>query len=275
MSKQASGRASSAMGETVALGGMIMIGLQGKVALVTGGGSGIGRATARAFARDGVQVIVADQHFEAGEETVQLIEAAHGSALFVGMDVRQASSVESAIQRVIQTYGRLDCAVNNAGIEGSILPAAEQSEHDVEQTLDVNLKGVWLCMRSELRQMLRQGGGGSIVNMSSILGLRGGANYAIYSASKHGIIGLTRSSAREYAPFGIRINAVCPGTIRTAMLDRELATRPQAEAEWIAAHPVGRLGLPEEVAEAVIWLCSDAASFVIGHALVVDGGRTA
>ncbi|MGE5335576.1 MAG: glucose 1-dehydrogenase [Nitrososphaerota archaeon] len=252
-----------------------MTGLQGKVALVTGGGSGIGRATAHAFARDGVHVIVADQHFEAGEETVRLIEAAHGSALFVGMDVRQASDVESAIQRAIQTYGRLDCAVNNAGIEGSMLPAAEQSEHDVEQTLDVNLKGVWLCMRSELHQMLQQGDGGSIVNISSILGLRGGANYAIYSASKHGIIGLTRSAAREYAPFGIRINAVCPGTIRTAMFERELAIRPEAEAEWIAAHPVGRLGLPGEVAEAVIWLCSDAASFVIGHALVVDGGRTA
>jgi NAD(P)-dependent dehydrogenase (short-subunit alcohol dehydrogenase family) len=254
---------------------MIVNGLQGKVTLVTGGGSGIGRATALAFARDSAHVIVAEQHVEAGEETVRLIEANGGSALFIWMDVRQASAVESAIQRAVQIYGRLDCAVNNAGIEGSILPAAEQSEHDVEQTIGVNLEGVWRCMRSELRQMLQQGGGGSIVNMSSILGLRGGANYAIYSASKHGIIGLTRSAAREYAPVGIRINAVSPGTIRTAMLERELAMHPEAESGWIAAHPVGRLGLPEEVAEAVVWLCSDASSFVIGHTLVVDGGRTA
>lgn len=252
-----------------------MHGLQGKVTLVTGGGSGIGRATALAFARNGAHVVVADQDLEAGEETARLIEANGGSALFTWMDVRQASAVESAIQRSVQTYGRLDCAVNNAGIEGSMLPASEQSEHDVEQTLEVNLKGVWLCMRGELRQMLQQGGGGGIVNVSSILGLRGGANYAIYSASKHGVIGLTRSAAREYAPFGIRINAVCPGTIRTAMLERELAIHPEAEAVWIATHPVGRLGLPEEVAEAVVWLCSEAASFVIGHALVVDGGRTA
>ena len=258
-----------------ALGGKIVNGLQGKVTLVTGGGSGIGRATALAFARGGAQVVVADQDIEAGEETVRLIEAGGSSALFTWMDVRQASAVESAIQRSVQTYGRLDCAVNNAGIEGSIVAVSEQSEHEVEQTIEVNLKGIWLCLRSELRQMLQQGGGGSIVNMSSILGLQGAANYAIYSASKHGVIGLTRSAAREYAPFGIRINAVCPGTIRTAMLERELAIHPEAEAVWIAAHPVGRLGLPEEVAEAVVWLCSDAASFVIGHALVVDGGRTA
>ncbi len=252
-----------------------MHGLQGKVSLVTGGGSGIGRASALAFAREGAHVIIVDQYRDAGEETVRLIVADGGSARFALADVRRASAVDAVIQQAVQTYGRLDCAVNNAGIEGSILPAAEQSEQDVEQTLQVNLKGVWLCMRGELRQMLQQHDGGAIVNMSSILGLRGGASYATYSASKHGVIGLTRSAAREYAPFGIRINAVCPGTIRTAMLERELATHPEAEAEWIAAHPVGRLGLPEEVAEAVIWLCSDAASFVVGHALVVDGGRIA
>ncbi|MEF3274088.1 MAG: SDR family oxidoreductase [Chloroflexus sp.] len=245
----------------------------GKVALVTGGASGIGRASARAFARAGARVVIADVSIEGGEETVAQIRADGGEAMFVPTDVSQALSVETLIQRIIDQYGRLDFAHNNAAIEGAIAPTADYSEDDWDRTLNVNLKGTWLCMKYEIRQMLRQGGG-CIVNTASVVGLVGTPGLPAYCAAKGGVVQLTRAAALEYAKAGIRINAVCPGAIQTPMLNRLLAT-PGAETSTLAAIPLGRIGQPEEVAGAVIWLCSDAASYVTGHLMVVDGGLVA
>ncbi len=246
-------------------------GLVGKVALVTGGSSGIGRASAVAFAREGARVVVADVDESGGNETVSRIGAAGGEAIFVTTDVSQATAVERLIATAVATYGKLDCAHNNAGIEGSMLPIADCSEADWDRTMAVNLKGVWLCMKYEIVQMLAQGSG-AIVNTASVAGLRGFRALGDYVASKHAVVGLTRAAALDYAQAGLRINAVCPGTIRTPMVDRAIGGDPEVELAWLASEPMGRMGTPGEVAEAVVWLCSAAASFVTGHAMLVDGG---
>ncbi len=248
--------------------------LEGRVAIVTGGGSGIGRASALAFAREGAKVVVADVAEEGGHGTQRMINEADGEAIFVRTDVSKAAEVERLINITVKTYGRLDCAHNNAGIEGVIARTAECTEENWDRTISINLKGVWLCMKFEIPQMLRQGSG-VIVNTSSVAGLVGFEGLPAYCASKGGIIQLTRAAALEYAKRGIRINAVCPGVIRTPMVDRVTGRKPEAEAQFIASEPMGRMGNPEEIAEAVVWMCSDAASFVTGHPLVVDGGMIA
>lgn len=247
---------------------------EGKVALVTGASSGIGRASALAFAREGAKVIVADVLVEGGEETVRMIKEAGGEALFVKTDVSKASEVENLIHKAVETYGRLDCASNNAGIEGKSAPTADCTEENWDRTININLKGAWFCMKYEIPQMLKQGGG-AIVNTASVAGLVGFQGLPAYSASKGGIIQLTRVAALEYAKAGIRVNAVCPGVIRTSMVERLQGGQAEAEAGFIAMEPVGRMGKPEEIAEAIVWLCSDAASFVTGHPMVVDGGLVA
>jgi NAD(P)-dependent dehydrogenase (short-subunit alcohol dehydrogenase family) len=247
--------------------------LKGKVALVTGGGSGIGRATALTFAREGAKVVVADIEVDGGQATARMIEAAEGEAVFVEVDVSQAAAVKAMVSQAIETYGRLDCAFNNAGILGSMGAAtADYPEEAWHQVIGINLTGVWLCMKYEIQQMLKQKGG-AIVNTASVMGLVGSGNPA-YGASKHGVVGLTKSAALSYSQEGIRVNAVCPGFIDTPLLE-PLLGNPQVVADIIARHPIGRLGQPEEVAETVVWLCSDAASFVTGHAMVVDGGYVA
>ena len=246
---------------------------EGKVALVTGGGSGIGRATALAFSGKGAAVVVADVA-AGGEETAAMIRQGGGQAIFVPTDVSQAAQVEEMVGRGVESYGRLDFACNNAGIEGDMAATAESTEQNWDRVLAVNLKGVWLCMRQEIRQMLRQGGG-AIVNISSVAGLVGFANLPAYCATKGGIVQLTRTAALEYAQQGIRINAVCPGGIRTPMLDRIEASQPDMHETLVGLHPMGRLGRPEEVAAAVVWLCSDAASFITGVPVPVDGGFVA
>jgi NAD(P)-dependent dehydrogenase (short-subunit alcohol dehydrogenase family) len=246
--------------------------LQDKVALVTGGSAGIGRATALAMAREGARVVIANRGVAGGEETVRLIAAAGGQATFIQTDVAQAADVEALITRAVETYGRLDCAFNNAGYEGMRLPTADVPEEDWERTLRINLTGVWLCMKYVIRQMLKQGGG-VIVNMSSVVGHTGrpGISPALV-ACHHGIIGLTRQAALEYARHGLRINAVCPTVTRTPRFLRVHGSNPEVEARMAAGNPSGRIGEPEDAAEAVVWLCSEAASFVVGHTLVVDGG---
>jgi len=246
----------------------------GKVALVTGAASGIGRASALAFAREGAKTVVADILVEGGEETVRLIKEAGGEALFVKTDVSKAAEVEALIQKVVDIYGRLDYAHNNAGIEGTMAPTADCTEENWDRTININLKGIWLCMKYEIPQMLKQGGG-AIVNTASVAGLVGFQGLPAYCASKGGVIQLTRAAALEYAEAGIRVNAVCPGVIRTPMVQRILSIQPEMEAALTTMEPVGRMGEPEEIAEAVVWLCSDAASFVTGHPMVVDGGLVA
>jgi NAD(P)-dependent dehydrogenase (short-subunit alcohol dehydrogenase family) len=245
--------------------------LQGKAALVTGGASGIGRAAALAFAREGAKVVVSDVVVAGGEETVTLIKAAGGEALFVKADVAKPAEVEAVIASVVAAYGRLDCAVNNAGIEGVMASTVDCTEENWDRIIAVNLKGVWLCMKAEIAQMLKQGGG-VIVNIASVAGLVGFSGLPAYVASKHGVVGLTKTAALEYAKSGIRINAVCPGVIQTPMLERLFQSNPQAGEASAALEPVGRLGQPGEIAEAAVWLCSDAASFVTGLPMAVDGG---
>jgi NAD(P)-dependent dehydrogenase (short-subunit alcohol dehydrogenase family) len=248
--------------------------LAGKVALVTGGSTGIGRASSLAFAREGAKVVVADVNVHGGEETVRVIQESSGEALFVKADVLLAGEVEALVNKAVATYGRLDCAFNNAGIAGAVGASThEYPDESWDRVIGINLKGVWLCMRYEIPQMLEQGGG-AIVNTASIWGLVGAPGAAAYVASKHGVVGLTRAAALEYASQGIRINAVNPGTIRTPILDPFIAAIPEFESLMTARHPIGRIGMPAEVAEAVVWLCSDAASFVIGQNLPVDGGYT-
>jgi len=248
--------------------------MDGKTALVTGASSGIGRSTAILFAREGANVVVADVLVEGGEETVRQITDMGGSAIFVKTDISQASEVEAMVNQAVSTYGRLDYACNNAGIEGTFGATAECTEENWDRTIAVNLTGAWLCMRYQIPEMLKVGGG-AIVNMSSVAGLVGFPNLPAYCASKGGLVLLTKAAALEYAKQGIRINAICPGVIRTAMVDRVIGGDPEKEAEFTAMEPIGRLGAPEEVAEAVIWLCSDAASYVTGIPLPVDGGFVA
>jgi len=244
--------------------------LEDRVALVTGGSSGIGRATALVFAREGAMVVVADLVVEGGEATVQAIKKAGGDAAFVKCDVSKASDVEALIKKTVDTYGRLDCAFNNAGV-GPFGTTAECTEEDWDITINVNLKGVWLCMKYEILQMLSQGGG-VIVNTASVGGLIGTPGIAAYTASKHGVVGLTKTAALEYVQAGIRVNAVCPGTVLTPLVERGLGTDPAMKDALLSKHPIGRFGKAEEIAEAVVWLCSDAASYVTGVAFPVDGG---
>jgi NAD(P)-dependent dehydrogenase (short-subunit alcohol dehydrogenase family) len=247
--------------------------LEGKVALVTGGSSGIGRASALLFAREGARVVVADLNVSGGEETERMIEESGGKAIFVKADVSKASDVEALIGKAVDTYGRLDCAFNNAGTAVGGGPIHDSTEENWDYVMGINLKGVWLCMKYEIRQMLKQGGG-AIVNTSSVMGLVGHIDKPIYAASKHGVVGLTKSVALQYAKNGIRVNAVCPGWVRTPMTEGRL-NDPEARARMVEMEPIGRVGKPEEVAEAVVWLCSDAASFVTGHTMAVDGGFVA
>ena len=247
---------------------------EGKVALVTGAGSGIGRATALVFAREGAKVVVSDIVVEGGQETVQQIEAAGGEAIFVKADVSQAADVETLITQTVETYGRLDCAFNNAGIEGGMKLTIDCTKEEFDRTIAVNLTGVWLCMKYEIQQMLSQGGG-AIVNTASAAGLVGFPGLPDYVASKHGVVGLTKTAALEYAKSGIRVNAVCPGVIQTPMVERGAQLSPGFDELALSMEPVGRFGQPSEIGEAVVWLCSDAASFVTGIPMQVDGGLVA
>ena len=247
---------------------------EGKVVLVTGAGSGIGRATALVFAREGAKVVVSDIVVAGGQETVQQIEAAGGEAIFVKADVSQAADVEALVTQTVETYGRLDCAFNNAGIEGGMKLTIDCTKEEFDRTIAVNLTGVWLCMKYEIQQMLSQGGG-AIVNTASAAGLVGFPSLPDYVASKHGVVGLTKTAALEYAKSGIRVNAVCPGVIQTPMVERGAQLSPGFDELALSMEPVGRFGQPAEVGEAVVWLCSDAASFVTGIPMQVDGGLVA
>jgi len=247
--------------------------LDGKAALITGGGGGIGRATALAFACEGARVAVADYAAETAAETVAMVNAAGGQAITLTGDVTRDRDVKAMLDDIIVAYGRLDCAFNNAGIapyqvDASGKKTAEWSESSFDRMIAVNLKGVWLCMRAEIRQMLTQGGG-AIVNTGSIAGLIGLVTSSAYVAAKHGVVGLTKTAALEYAEAGIRVNAVCPGFVKTRMTEETMRRRGET---ILAQIPVKRMGNPEEIAEMVVWLCSDRASYVTGVAYNVDGG---
>jgi NAD(P)-dependent dehydrogenase (short-subunit alcohol dehydrogenase family) len=253
--------------------------LGGKVALITGAASGIGRASALVFAREGAKVVVVDVNEEGGRETVRLTRETGGEGIFIKADVSKAKDVEAMVKKTVDTYGRLDCAFNNAGI-GMRKSTIDLTEDDWERVIGINLKGVWLCMKYEILQMLKQGGG-AIVNTSSgsgVMPLQIVPSPA-YTASKHGVIGLTKAAALEYAKAGIRINVICPGATRTPMVVRSTDEKERSFSEIeeaiITMHPLGRMGEPEELAEAALWLCSDAASFVTGVTLPVDGGALA
>lgn len=246
----------------------------GKVAFVTGAASGIGRAAALAFARAGASVVVADVGEDGNRETARLIAEAGGRSLAVGCDVTRADDVQAALQKATDAFGRLDFAFNNAGVEPKkLVPTAEVEEEEWDRIVGVDLRGVFLCMKYEIPVILAHGGG-AIVNTSSGAGVIGIKNNAVYSAAKHGVIGLTRSAALEYAAKNVRINAVCPGYIDTPMIERFAGRSAEARAKVIPEEPIGRMGTPEEIAATVVWMCSDAAGFMVGHALVVDGGQT-
>jgi len=246
----------------------------GKVAVVTGGGSGIGRATAGAFARAGASMVVADVDANALDDTIRSIKDAGGEGAGIVTDVSRAADVERMVAAAVDTYGGLDVAFNNAGIEAKPLPVAEVSEEEWDRVQAVNAKGVWLSMKYEIPAMVARGGG-SIVNASSILGLFGAANGSLYSSTKHAVAGLTRSAALDYAPAGIRVNATSPGMIETPLMERTAVNMQVPPEAFHGMHPLGRMGKSPEVADAVLWLCSDAASFVTGVVLPVDGGYSA
>ncbi len=249
--------------------------LQGKVALVTGGGSGIGRATALRLAQEGAKIMIADYVPEGAERTVKMIKDAGGEASCLAADVSVTKQVEMMVNKTVETYGRLDCAFNNAGIEGAMAQdTVGCTEENFDRVVAIDLKAVWLCMKYEIPQMLKQGGG-TIVNTASIAGLLGFPGAPAYVAAKHGVVGLTRTAALEYAQKNIRVNCVCPGVIRTPMVERVFDKGQMTEADVIVAEPIGRLGKPEEIAEGVLWLLSDASSFVTGHPLTIDGGWNA
>jgi len=250
--------------------------MTGKVALVTGGSTGIGRAAALAFARAGAQVVIASRHHPTGEAALQALRALGGEALWVPTDVTHAAQVHALVHRTIETFGRLDYAFNNGGSGGTGRPAAEMDEADWDATITGYLKSTWLCMKCEIPVMTAQGGG-VIVNNASVDGVRGFPfpGGSAYAAAKHGVLGLTRSTAREYIRQGIRINAICPGWIRTAPVERRMGSSPEVAQEILRQEPIGRLGTPEEVADAVLWLCSPNASFMVGASIAVDGGYLA
>ena len=243
-----------------------------KVALVTGGASGIGRATAIAFAKKGAKVAVVD--WKENDEIVDLIKELGSEAIFIKCDVSKTEDVKVMVKKIIDVFGRLDYAFNNAGIEGTTAKIVDCTEENFDKTIGVNLKGIWLCMKYEIPEMLKLGAG-VIINCSSVAGLVGFAGLPAYVASKHGVIGLTKTVALEYAKLGIRVNAVCPGVIKTPMMDRLTGNKKEAEEQFTGLEPVGRMGQPEEIANAVLWLCSDEASFVTGLAMAVDGGFVA
>lgn len=246
---------------------------RGKVAFVTGGAYGLGRATARALAREGACVAIADIHVERGRETVRMIEAAGGRALFVEADVRRDGDLARAVTATVSAFGGLDIGVNNAGITQPAAPLTEQSEALFDDLFATNVKGVWLAMKREIPQMLKRGGG-AIVNVSSGFGMTAAPGVAFYVATKHAILGLTRSAALEFVKQGIRINAVCPGGIRTGMVEEFARLNPELMRATEQAHPIGRISEPEEIAEAILFLASERASFVVGSAFAVDGGYT-
>lgn len=245
-----------------------------KVALITGGASGIGRAAALAFAREGASVVLADIDAQGGEETAHLVAAAGGDAAFVKTDVRAAADVEALVSFAENTYGRIDAAFNNAGVLGSGASMIDFTEDDWDDVMGVNLKGMWLCMKYEIPAMM-QSGGGAIVNVSSIAGLVGSQHSPAYAASKHGVVGLTKTAALQYAPHNIRVNCICPAAVLSPMLETLVTRNPQVGTKLKASQPNGRFASPAEIAEVAVWLCSDAASFVTGAALPVDGGYTA
>lgn len=246
----------------------------GKVALVTGGATGIGKATAIAFARAGAKVVIGNRNAEAGEAVVKTIKDDGGEASFIRTDVSSEDDVRALVDHAVSAYGRLDCAFNNAGIGGAAGPLADQSTENYDKVMAINVKGVWLAMKYEIREMLKTGGG-AIVNNSSVGGLVGFAGVSIYSASKHAVMGLTKSAALEYSARGIRVNAVNPAVIRTPMAEGLAKTNKIEPDGFAAIHPIGRIGEPQEVADVVLWLCSEQASFVTGTGIRVDGGFTA
>jgi len=241
-----------------------------KVAIITGGASGIGRSTALAFAVQGAKVVIAD--VQDGTETLELVKKAGGEGIFVRCDVSHENDVKQLVEKTIQVYGRLDFGVNNAGTEGVQTTVQDLTEKDWDRTIDINLKGIWLCMKYEIPYLLKQGKG-AIVNTASIAGVVGFANMAAYVASKHAVVGLTKVAALELAKTGIRVNAICPGVIHTPMVDRALS--PELEKVYNAMIPMGRMGKPEEMAETILYLCSDSASYVTGQVMVADGGWVA
>ena len=246
----------------------------GKVAFVTGAASGIGREAALAFAREGAKVVVADISEQGNQETVHLIEDQGGQAIAIKCDVTQSGDVKTALDKTIEAFGRLDFAFNNAGIEPrNPAPTAEYEEEEWNRIIDINLRGVFLCMKHEIPLILKQGGG-AIVNTSSGAGIIGIKGSPAYTAAKHGVIGLTKAAALDYAAQNIHINAICPGYIDTPMMGRFTGGTDEGRAQVIAEEPIGRMGKPEEIAAAVVWLCSDAAAFMVGHAMVIDGGQT-
>jgi NAD(P)-dependent dehydrogenase (short-subunit alcohol dehydrogenase family) len=275
--------------------------VENKLVLVTGGALGIGRAAALAFTREGGRVVVADIRDEQGAETVRLVQTKGGEAAFVHCDVCQSSEVQALIDRVVELYGRLDCAFNNAGFEGDFAPTAECSEENFDRSIAINLKGVWLCMRAEMNQMLRQKSGGAIVNTASVAGFVAERGYPAYAAAKGGVIQLTRTAAVEYATAGIRVNAVCPGMILTPMVERAqqamtmhgynpglpknspsywvgermMRWRPTRQMMLNMLMPMARMGQPEEIAEAAVFLCSERAAYMTGQTMTIDGGLTA
>ena len=246
---------------------------EGKSVLITGGAAGMGRAAAIAFSREGAGVAVADVDVSGGEETVRLIHEAGGRAVFVRTDVSREPDVQALVAATVASFGRLDHAFNNAGINDEDGPVTECTEEQWERIIEVNLKGVFLGLKYEIPELVRSGGG-AIVNNASVVGLSGSRGTPAYVASKHGIVGLTRAAARDHAEQGVRVNAVCPGTIRTPMYVRREGSDPLHESDVAGAIPLGRLGQPEDVAEAVVWLCSDRASFITGQTLVIDGGES-
>jgi len=248
--------------------------LQGKVALVTGGGAGIGRATARTFAREGAKVCVADIDAAAAGGVADEIVAEGGDAIPVLVDVRMDHQVAAMVANCVEHFGRLDIAFNNAGVEIETEPLVRSDEAVYQRLIDINVKGVWLCMKHELRHMLARPGGGAIINAASVAGLVGAPGRSLYAASKHAVLGMTKSAAVENARKGIRINAVCPGVVNTEMAARAIERRPEHEQHVHNLHPIGRLGEAQDIANAVLFLASDSSAFVLGHALTVDGGMT-
>lgn len=248
--------------------------LTGKVAVVTGGSAGIGRAAAQALVEHGAAVVVSDVDDDRGEKVAAELVAAGGRAVYVHVDVSDDAQVEAMVRRTVEEFDGLDLAFNNAGIEGASAPTHECSPENWHRTLEVNLTGVWSCMRHEIPRMLERGGG-SIVNCSSVAGLVGFSTAPAYVASKHGVVGLTKTAALEYATASIRVNALCPGVIDTEMIERFTHGQPETESAMVAMEPVGRMGTAEEIADAVVWLCSDRSSFVTGQAIAIDGGFVA